>query len=176
MYIDCDAFFTDFTTSVIDIIDTYVASKPTTEFLVAEDSGGINSGVFIVKNTAWAKEYLRKVSVSPFTTAWDQSQFFWEAIKENLFTLVPDRLRDFALPPQIQFMHQRHLNGFVPPASRDWQAYEWQPGDFVRHFAGCPWQEWPCLDMMKETMEWVISNFPEAFKGLLAEDVQGVSE
>jgi hypothetical protein len=49
-------------------------------------------------------------------------------------------------------MHQRHLNAFVPPASKDWQAYEWQPGDFIRHFAGCPWQERVCLDMMHQTL------------------------
>lgn len=36
---------------------------------------------------------------------------------------------------------QAHFNAFVPPASVDWMAYEWRPGDFVRHFAGCPWQE-----------------------------------
>ena len=36
---------------------------------------------------------------------------------------------------------QAHLNAFVPPASRDWSAHEWREGDFVRHFAGCPWQD-----------------------------------
>ena len=38
-------------------------------------------------------------------------------------------------------MPQAHLNAFVPPASNDWSAHEWRPGDFVRHFAGCPWQD-----------------------------------
>ena len=37
-------------------------------------------------------------------------------------------------------MLQAQFNAFVPPASVDWMAYEWRPGDFVRHFAGCPWQ------------------------------------
>ena len=34
-----------------------------------------------------------------------------------------------------------HLNAYVPPASTDWSAHEWREGDFVRHFAGCPWQD-----------------------------------
>ena len=36
---------------------------------------------------------------------------------------------------------EAHLNAYVPPASRDWSAHEWREGDFVRHFAGCPWQD-----------------------------------
>ena len=45
---------------------------------------------------------------------------------------------------------EAHFNAFVPPASVDWMAHEWQPSNFVRHFAGCPWQEQPCLQMMMD--------------------------
>ena len=151
LFVDCDAIFTDFSTPLIDILQTY--TSPTTQFLVAEDTGGINSGVFAVRNSDWSREYLRKVSVSPYTTAWDQSQFFWEAVKGNLFDFQgPSSSHDFRLPDQVTLMHQRHLNAFVPPASKDWQAYEWQVGDFIRHFAGCPWQERVCLDMFEATL------------------------
>ena len=43
--------------------------------------------------------------------------------------------------PKTSNRCQAHLNAFVPPASNDWSAHEWRRGDFVRHFAGCPWQE-----------------------------------
>eukprot|EP00392_Amoebophrya_sp_AT5.2_P017430 g17785.t1 len=135
-------------------------------FIVAEDTGGINTGVFAIRNSVWSMEYLERVTRSPFTTAWDQSMFFMEVVNMTLW----DYTDDFRLPPEVVFVHQRHLNAFVPPASKDWQAYEWQRGDFARHFAGCPWQEVPCLNMMYETMEYVEEKFGPALraKGLPA--------
>ncbi len=105
-----------------------------------------------------------RVAESQFGIAWDQSMFFWELLRPSLLSLTSAADRDlaaalggrplrsdFRLPPEVAFVHQAHLNAFVPPASRDWFAYEWQPGDFVRHFAGCPWQEKHCLGLMEET-------------------------
>ncbi|CAD7950429.1 unnamed protein product [Amoebophrya sp. A25] len=240
-FMDCDAFFTNFDFTVFDLLETYApdeviaaadgdrpqasqqsttstgskASSPV-NFIVAEDTGGINTGVFMVRNTPWSYDYLQRVTMSPFTTAWDQSMFFMSAVNETLFGFSPEDYaaglmvstsangqqlppqqqnqegdmsqtfaylarhdpeklvalihqlpeeetqhlrhtslieRDFGLPPEVVFLHQKHLNAFVPPASKDWGGYEWQPGDFARHFAGCPWQEKPCLDMMYQTME-----------------------
>ncbi len=37
---------------------------------------------------------------------------------------------------QVVFVHQAVMNAFVPPASRDWFAYEWREGDLIKHFAG----------------------------------------
>ena len=57
-FIDCDAFFTDFSTSLGDLIATHsaamasqaTASTGQAQFLVAEDPGGINTGVFLIRN------------------------------------------------------------------------------------------------------------------------------
>ena len=44
-FIDCDAFFTDLKTSLVDILATYGVSESSgPHFLVAEDPGGINTG------------------------------------------------------------------------------------------------------------------------------------
>ena len=94
--------------------------------------------------------------MNPFTTAWDQSMFFMEIVNATVFV---DLEKDFELPPEVVFLHQAHFNAFVPPASKDWQAYEWQPGDYIRHFAGCPWQEKPCLDKMYETADFAKQPF-----------------
>ncbi|CAD7943562.1 unnamed protein product [Amoebophrya sp. A25] len=150
-FIDCDAFFTDFDTTPYDLVETYGGPNSEVNFIVAEDTGGINTGVFMVRNTPWSLEYLERVTRSPYTTAWDQSMFFMEIVNTTLW----DYSDDFRLPSEVAFLHQAHLNAFVPPASKDWQAYEWQKGDFARHFAGCPWQEAPCLNMMYETMDYV---------------------
>ena len=147
LFIDCDAFFTNFDIAVEDIIDAY--GSPSTQFMVAEDTGGINTGVFLARRSQWTLDYLARVAVNPFTIAWDQSMFFMEILMPGLL----DSTKPFALPTEVGFVHQKHLNAFVPPASRDWLAYEWQPGDFIRHFAGCPWQEKPCYEMMAETAQ-----------------------
>merc|ERR1719401_2363385 len=94
--------------------------------------------------------FLERVSASQFGIAWDQSMFFMELLTPGLMELG-DGAQDLKLPAQVAFVHQAHMNAFVPPASRDWSAYEWRPGDFVRHFAGCPWQEAHCLGLMQET-------------------------
>ncbi|CAE7516175.1 MNN10 [Symbiodinium natans] len=152
-FVDCDAFFTDFTTSISDLINTYAQPSPGNSdfahFLVAEDPGGINTGVFLLRNSAWSLRFLERVASSTFTVAWDQSMFFWQMVRGALEM----GLEDFSYPPEVRLVHQAHFNAFVPPASVDWMAHEWRPSNFVRHFAGCPWQEQPCLQMMVETAE-----------------------
>lgn len=156
-FIDCDAFFTDASTSIADVLHTYGASGPAgPHFIVAEDPGGINTGTLIFRRSDWSLAFLERVAASQFSIAWDQSMFFWEILRPNLLELVQEpsgSVLDFALPAEVAYAHQAHLNGYVPPASRDWSAYEWKPGDFVRHFAGCPWQETHCLGLMRQTAE-----------------------
>eukprot|EP00435_Cladocopium_sp_Y103_P045527 s2560_g13.t1 len=174
-FIDCDAFFTDLKTSLTDILATYgVSESDGPHFLVAEDPGGINTGTadrlratwladlamtmacltLLVRRSDWSLQFLERVASSRFSVAWDQSMFFWEILNPSLLPKVPDRnsvASDYSLPPEVALVHQAHLNAFVPPASNDWSAHEWRPGDFVRHFAGCPWQEAHCLGLMRET-------------------------
>mmetsp|Transcript_15767 Transcript_15767/g.37054 ORF Transcript_15767/g.37054 Transcript_15767/m.37054 type:complete len:213 (-) Transcript_15767:180-818(-) len=155
-YVDCDAFFTNFDVRIADILATYNAEE-SVGFLVAEDPGGINTGTLLFRNIPWTLDYLARVLASPFHIAWDQSRFFLELLKPELFKVMPEdplaEPKDFQLPSPVRFVHQAHFNAFVPPASVDWHAYEWQQGDFVRHFAGCPWQEKHCLRLMQETAE-----------------------
>ena len=184
IFIDCDAFFTNFDVTVPDLLRSYNASTSLDRqvendlqphFLVAEDTGGINTGVFLVKNSDWSIRYLQEVTQSAFTTAWDQSMFFMALVNRTLW----DFQDDFRIPSESLFLHQAHLNAFVPPASRDWQAYEWRHGDYARHFAGCPWQERPCLDKMYETMEFVEAAYGERMIGnmvsTLSASVEGMS-
>lgn len=150
-FVDCDAFFTNPSVSIADLLETYGAAGPSgPHFLVAEDPGGINTGTLLFRRSDWSLGFLERVAASQFGIAWDQSMFFLEMYKQSLFEATLDA-GDIVLPPEVALVHQAHMNGFVPPASTDWSAYEWQPGDFVRHFAGCPWQEQHCLTMMRET-------------------------
>merc|ERR1712129_530470 len=136
--------------------ETYSAAGPSgPHFLVAEDPGGINTGVLLFRRSAWSLNFLERVAESQFGVAWDQSMFLSEMLRPGVLELNVDATGlpvDFRLPPEVALTHQAHLSGFVPPAAKDWSAYEWQPGDYVRHFAGCPWQEPHCLGLMMETV------------------------
>lgn len=155
-YIDCDAYFTEHSMSLGDLLHTYAApaGAEDVQFLVAEDPGGINTGVFAIRRSEWSMRFLERVVRSSFTVAWDQSMFFWDMARGALDMDLSEFASDFSYPPQVRLVHQAQFNAFVPPASTDWMAHEWQPGDFVRHFAGCPWQEPRCLQMMQETTLW----------------------
>ncbi|CAE8606665.1 unnamed protein product [Polarella glacialis] len=155
LFIDCDAFFTNFSVAVGDLLETYQEAAEK-HFLVAEDPGGINTGVFLLRKTQWSLDFFDRVEQGMFRMAWDQSMFLWEILRGSLL----DTSEDFQLPKEVAFVHQAHLNAFVPPASRDWNAYEWQPGDVIRHFAGCPHQEEPCYKMMVETAELAKQQWP----------------
>jgi galactosyl transferase GMA12/MNN10 family len=152
VYIDCDAFVTNYDVRIEKLIDSVLASRPDTQFIVAEDTGGINTGVFIVKASPWGLNFLDRVSESPYSTAWDQSMFFFESIKDSLFEISGE---DFDLPKEITFVHQSMLNSYVQPAAKDWGGWEWRQGDFIKHYAGCPWQEKVCLDAMMNDVNWV---------------------
>lgn len=165
LFIDCDAFFTNAAVAIEDLLETYAGGATAASgpfFLVAEDPGGINTGVFIFRRGAWSLAFLDRVSQSHFDISWDQGMFFWEMVRENIFRVGS---ADFQMPPEVLLMPQAHLNAFVPPASKDWMAYEWQPGDYVRHFAGCPWQEAPCLNMMRETASYAQQNIAALSSG-----------
>lgn len=157
-FIDCDAFFTDARTSLQDILETYGAGGAAgPHFLVAEDPGGINTGTLLFRRSEWSLSFLEQVASSQFAVAWDQSMFFWEILKAGLLAeqLEPSLLQaDYTWPAEVALVHQAHLNAYVPPASTDWSAHEWREGDFVRHFAGCPWQEPHCLGLMRETAKY----------------------
>eukprot|EP00747_Dinoflagellata_sp_TGD_P221492 gnl/TRDRNA2_/TRDRNA2_93315_c0_seq2.p1 gnl/TRDRNA2_/TRDRNA2_93315_c0~~gnl/TRDRNA2_/TRDRNA2_93315_c0_seq2.p1 ORF type:complete len:428 (+),score=64.02 gnl/TRDRNA2_/TRDRNA2_93315_c0_seq2:63-1346(+) len=155
-FVDCDAFFTNFEIGIGDILETYgaaTAEPASPHFLVAEDPGGINTGVFLVKNSPWSLNFLARVESNVFRVAWDQSMFFWEILWPSLFDANDLLKGDYRLPDKIAFVHQAHLNAFVPPASTDWHAYEWQSGDFICHFAGCPFQESECHAKMVQIAE-----------------------
>merc|ERR1712060_897849 len=105
-----------------------------------------------VRNSDWSLGFLERVEQSPWKMAWDQSMFFWEILRAGGLLDGQSMLRgDFQMPPEVAYVHQAHLNAFTEPVARDWHAYQWQLGDMVLHFAGCPFQERECSTMMAAT-------------------------
>ena len=57
LYLDSDAIITNFVYNIEDIINRHI----TKEIIFAQDSNGINNGVFLIKNTPNMKNFLKDV-------------------------------------------------------------------------------------------------------------------
>jgi len=132
LVIDCDAFFTNASISVLDVAATY---GPSSLFFVAEDLAGINTGVLLLRRHEWTKSFLQRVLQTPFTQVWDQSQFLWWLLQE--YHVFSDSAVE--IPSEIAIIHQSHFNAYHSGTAESWHAYAWQPGDYIIHYAGCPW-------------------------------------
>jgi len=62
MYLDADAFFLDFNRSLIDYVEQYKQFDIIWTGDYIEEK--INSGVFLARNTSWARDFLHRVSIS----------------------------------------------------------------------------------------------------------------
>lgn len=150
MLIDCDAFFTNLEIRVEDIIRTYSSRDEEHDILVAEDNGGINTGVVLVRRSEWARVFFKSAqSHSHMNMSWDQSMILYELLlRSGMLKGGPVRYP----PAHVQFVHQANLNAFHEGSARSWNTYAWTPGDYVKHFAGCPAEEDYCLGLMNTTV------------------------
>eukprot|EP00927_Polykrikos_kofoidii_P005033 TRINITY_DN11999_c0_g1_i2.p1 TRINITY_DN11999_c0_g1~~TRINITY_DN11999_c0_g1_i2.p1 ORF type:complete len:449 (-),score=64.46 TRINITY_DN11999_c0_g1_i2:75-1421(-) len=154
LVIDCDAFFTNADVGVQDVAFTY---GPSAAFFVAEDAAGINTGVMLFRRHDWTIGFLRDVLRTPFVHVWDQSQFLWQLLQEY-GAFVPEVTP--AVPPHIAPVHQSHLNAYHQGTADSWHAYAWKPGDFIIHYAGCPWDETFCWDKMMTSAHVIDDQLP----------------
>jgi len=116
----------------LDVAATY---GPSSLFFVAEDLAGINTGVLLLRRHEWTKSFLQRVLQTPFTQVWDQSQFLWWLLQE--YHVFSDSVVE--IPSEIAMIHQSHFNAYHSGTAESWHAYAWQPGDYIIHYAGCPW-------------------------------------
>ncbi len=150
MLIDCDGFFTNMSIRIESVTATYQLEQETNLF-VAEDSSGINTGVLVIRSCDWSRSFFRNVTQNDHMhMAWDQSMILYEILK---ISHVFDLEKEVAYPPSgIAFVHQGHLNAYHEGTAKSWETYAWTRGDFIKHFAGCPFEESYCASLMLETI------------------------
>ncbi|CEM04496.1 unnamed protein product [Vitrella brassicaformis CCMP3155] len=167
LWIDCDAFFTDLILPVEAIVYSYGEKMlgpgvdGRGEVFVAEEPSGINTGVMIFQQSNWTLEFLQRVIMNPHDIAWDQSMMLWEIVGPPALLMNVSKVAeahhtrdlDSELPTQVRFVHQSHLNAYLPSVGEAWHGYGWQKGDFIKHFAGCPWDQQVCMEDMMTIVE-----------------------
>jgi len=58
VWVDCDLFFMNPHRTLDSIIKSALAKNPDASFIIAEDGAMLNSGVFMMRNSAWSADFL----------------------------------------------------------------------------------------------------------------------
>lgn len=151
MWVDADAFFTNFSIQIENIIselgdDNFLA--------ISRDfpkSDCVNAGVWIIKNNYSARQFLNSVSaLYPFfkNNSWPEQQ----AMQDLIYGYVTQDDIDRDIFPKwqkrsceeskiikgVKVFPQRRMNAFYSYFSKRYDMSAWKPGDFIAHFAGEP--------------------------------------
>lgn len=138
MSMDCDAMITNYLKKIEDLIEG------DEKLYLSKDYNGINTGVFIIKNSEWSKMFLssllEKKGLPNIHCEQDAIVGF---INEN-----KDATKEIKILPQNQINSYNYsLYKEIPPQSHD--DGDFRLGDFVIHFPGISMNE--RLKMMKNT-------------------------
>lgn len=136
-WIDDDIFITNPAISIESFIQKYGQNS---DFIIGQDPLPsnvppehlyVNTGLFLVKNSSWAKEFLQRV--------WDLgSEKFvlsWPAEQGVMCELMLSEYKD---SHRIKRLPARELQSFMMTLKKNEQGYQglWQPKDFCAHMAG----------------------------------------
>lgn len=151
MWIDADAFFTNFSIEIENIINELGEDR----FLaISRDfptSDCVNAGVWIMKNNSSAKQFLN--SVSALYPAF--KSHFWpeqQAMQDLIYGYITQNDIAHGTIPKwqrrsceedrviegVKVFPQRKLNAFYSRFSLKVEEAAWQPGDYIAHLAGEP--------------------------------------
>ena len=156
LWLDPDVLITDFDTTIDDLFvgAARLSQKKNLNLIIAEDgfrnsSNKVNSGVFVLENTEWSRNLLRKASAL-FPSHKDYGAPEQRALQDVIFGKVKFRTNNSPIsvqlyddsdyepsevPDQAAIVPQRFLNslyggsGLLPGSM-------WCAGDFLAHFAG----------------------------------------
>lgn len=169
LWLDCDTLVGNRSISVDDLLNTYDLQD--VAWAVAEETSGINTGVFLVQGGSHrdrSLQFLKEASSSPWRFVWDQSMFLHQMAKDSdLFAesvcQVQDlddglSMPDFAWSTKFRTLPQKAMNLYGEGSALQWGATAWKPGDFVLHLAGCPLVEKECRDTFDGVASWIELN------------------
>jgi len=128
MWIDADVMITNQNRKIDDLLDLLL---PENFLLIGEDFQGINAGVFIIKNTPLAIEFLNDV--------WLRDDL--SRINFHEQTAISDLRASKKYSHLIQVIPHSHVNLLNAYDSRVDPKTHWIPGDFCLHLAGLNFED-----------------------------------
>lgn len=121
--------------------------------IIAVDSTGINNGVWMLKNTPWAHDFLHRWWHSDILTGpgsnhncSDQSTMLHTLLHERAMDVDEawDSVEGPVWPPEVRVAAQEHLQSFHQATAETAMSRAWQEGDFIKHHPGCHYYLAPC--------------------------------
>eukprot|EP00747_Dinoflagellata_sp_TGD_P223469 gnl/TRDRNA2_/TRDRNA2_95028_c0_seq2.p1 gnl/TRDRNA2_/TRDRNA2_95028_c0~~gnl/TRDRNA2_/TRDRNA2_95028_c0_seq2.p1 ORF type:complete len:245 (+),score=45.60 gnl/TRDRNA2_/TRDRNA2_95028_c0_seq2:259-993(+) len=193
IWMDCDAFFMDPIRTLDSVIAMYASNSTVASLLppkvddeddtlaelrsqvhpdppvevsliFAIDSTGINNGVWLLKNTAWAHDFLERWWHSDILegpgkqhNCSDQSTMVHTLLHERAMSKVGepaaeawDSVEAPIWPPEARVAAQEHLQSFHDATAQTALSRAWQEGDFIKHHPGCHYYKLPCQYLYEE--------------------------
>eukprot|EP00931_Biecheleriopsis_adriatica_P104681 TRINITY_DN79321_c0_g1_i1.p1 TRINITY_DN79321_c0_g1~~TRINITY_DN79321_c0_g1_i1.p1 ORF type:complete len:454 (-),score=80.89 TRINITY_DN79321_c0_g1_i1:15-1376(-) len=161
VWADCDTYFMNMSVTVESVLYTHagVAAAsgdlqleldPEVHMIVSEDSAMLNTGIFFVRSSDWARDLLQRVwgaEESPWINHpwWENAAIAWQFLKENPRKFASEDLEAWAkrgeddligvYPQEVRIAPQSHFNSYHPITSR-FQHDTWEEGKFVIAFNG----------------------------------------
>lgn len=135
--VDCDVLITNYKIGVEDFLDDEHL------FYACCDINGLNTGTFIVKNSAWTKNILREVlERKQMTLRYSDEQNVYQMIRD-------DRVKHLPHPSINSILYELYAPSYGVIGYKDGDevmlpTHEqgcWVKGDFLMHLPGKPLQE-----------------------------------
>ena len=124
LYIDSDAAVSNFNYKIEDIIKRH-SDK---EIIIAQDSNGVNNGVFLIKNTENMKKFLEK--------SYGDRNFYHSKTPEQsamFYYLQQDEYKNLVGIESPHLMNA-YLNGYADLKSTKEDIKNWDKDSFIVHF------------------------------------------
>lgn len=111
----------------------------TVDLLMARDWNGINSGVFLLRNSDWSMRFLKRVNRGLDVNACPLPATWWE--QRVMMCLFDERRSRSWIGKDerhvMMFETQRLFNSYGPPTDEGHASAAYRRGDFVAHFPNC---------------------------------------
>eukprot|EP00386_Alphamonas_edax_P010758 GDKI01034481.1.p1 GENE.GDKI01034481.1~~GDKI01034481.1.p1 ORF type:complete len:370 (-),score=100.41 GDKI01034481.1:599-1708(-) len=136
--------------------------KEQVQILVADDSTGLNNGVFLMRASGWTDRFLAKwwdsYSIFDHThNCSDQASMEYILIHDRSLAMAalprtndPNRDEIPVWPPQVRLVPQKHMNSFHYATAQAVISREWEEGDFIMHFPGCHYYREQCQELYRK--------------------------
>eukprot|EP00929_Paragymnodinium_shiwhaense_P064558 TRINITY_DN32346_c0_g2_i2.p1 TRINITY_DN32346_c0_g2~~TRINITY_DN32346_c0_g2_i2.p1 ORF type:complete len:502 (-),score=124.78 TRINITY_DN32346_c0_g2_i2:154-1659(-) len=188
LWIDCDGFFMEPSRTIDSVIEMYTGnstaasrlgplafgesqatsqlrhrlhpmSSSEVSLILATDSTGINNGIWLLRNTPWAHDFLTRWWHSDILqgpgknhNCSDQSTMQHQLLYDNSMTIDSewDSVEGPLWVPEVRVAAQEHLQSFHAATAYTVLSREWQDGDFIKHHPGCHYYKQPCQQLYLE--------------------------
>ncbi|KAI9014037.1 galactosyl transferase GMA12/MNN10 family-domain-containing protein [Hyaloraphidium curvatum] len=118
---------------------------PELEMILSRDCNGINAGSYMIRRSAWSRDYLSRLwSMRAELAVKDPERASEQDAMARLFETDPEIRARTAFAPQTVLNGNAEEIGCTESLEDGTNGRTWQHGDFVIHFAGS-WAHWENL-------------------------------